>query len=214
MWLIESITLVIWPNRPKDISVRKYLFALILTVMSMPTFACDIVRSDLPEAMVQELKVKCEQMKLDLKTQPPAPVIAAVPQITRDDVSEWAKISQEFAKALGIAANEVGSSVNEFLASPAGILTAVTLIWMVLGKSILGAGVGILLTYAVIKLNRRFWFDRVEVIEGIGFLRRPTKKEVVRYANWGQMDASAIGWSITTIIMLGIYWAIIIGMMP
>jgi hypothetical protein len=194
--------------------VKKYLFALILTAMSMPTFACDIVRSDLPEAMVQELKVKCEQMKLDLKTQPPAPVIAAAPQITRDDVSEWAKISQEFAKALGIAASEVGSSVNEFLASPAGILTAVTLIWMVLGKSILGAGVGILLTYAVIKLNRRFWFDRVEVIEGIGFLRRPTKKEVVRYANWGQMDASAIGWSITTIIMLGIYWAIIIGMMP
>lgn len=194
--------------------MKKYLFALIMTVMSLPTFACDITHSDLPEAMVQELKVKCEQMKLDLKTQPPAPVIAAVPQITRDDVSEWAKISQEFAKALGIAAKEVGSSVNEFLATPAGILLAATLIWMVLGKSILGIGVGFLLTYATIKLNRRFWYDRIEIIEGVNFLKRPTKKEVVRYANWGQMDASAIGWSIVSIILLGAYWATIVGMMP
>ena len=194
--------------------MKKYLFALIMTVMSLPTFACDITRSDLPDAMVQELKVKCEQMKLDLKTQPPAPVIAAVPQITRDDVSEWAKISQEFAKALGIAAKEVGSSVNEFLATPAGILLAATLVWMVLGKSILGIGVGFLLTYATIKLNRRFWYDRIDIIEGVSFLKRPTKKEVVRYANWSQMDASAIGWSIVSIILLGAYWATIVGMMP
>lgn len=192
--------------------MKKYLLALILAFTAVPAMACDISRSDLPDAMIQELKVKCEQMKLDLQTQPPAPVVA-VSQITREDVSEWAQISQEFAKALGIAAREVGVSINEFLASPAGIMTAVVLIWMIIGKSLVGILVGLLITYATVKLNRRIWFREVETVEKTGLFNRKYQKEKVRYNSWNDMNDSGLGWSIVTIIMLGVFWGLLVHMM-
>ncbi|MDU8350813.1 hypothetical protein RYA05_02775 [Pseudomonas syringae pv. actinidiae] len=192
--------------------MKKYLLALILAFAAVPAMACNISQSDLPEAMIQELKVKCEQMKLDMKTQPPAPVVA-VSQITREDVSEWAQISQEFAKALGIAAREVGVSINEFLASPAGIMTAVVLIWMIIGKSLVAILVGLLITYATVKLNRRIWFRQVETVEKTGLFNRKYQKEMVRYNSWNDMNDSGLGWSIVTIIMLGVFWGLLVHMM-
>jgi len=189
--------------------MKKYLLALFLAFAAIPAMACNISQTDLPDAMIQELKVKCEQMKLDLKTQPPV-VIPAIPQITRQDVSEWAQISQEFAKALGIAAKEVGISVNEFLASPAGILTAIVLIWISIGKSVVAVLVGALFTAAIVKLNRRIWFKEVQTVEKTGMFSRKYQKEIVRYNTWREMEENALGWSIGTIVTLGIFWGLVV----
>lgn len=49
-----------------------------------------------------------------------------------------ATAAEGFAKAMGIAARELNVTINDFLKSPAGILTAVIVIWKMMGASILG----------------------------------------------------------------------------
>lgn len=54
------------------------------------------------------------------------------------NLGEFANVSKEFASSLGIAANELGVAANTFLTTPAGILTAVVIIWKVFAMNILG----------------------------------------------------------------------------
>jgi len=51
--------------------------------------------------------------------------------------NQLAAAAEGFAKALGIAAKELNVTINDFLKSPAGILTAIVIIWKVAGTTIL-----------------------------------------------------------------------------
>ncbi|MEG1350441.1 MAG: hypothetical protein RSD49_20635 [Hafnia sp.] len=196
--------------------MKKYILALFLSILSLPAMAvsCEIQGvNELSDTMIQELKVRCEQLKLENKQAEPlaaAAEAAAKSAITREDVSQWAQISTEFAKALGIAAREVGIGVNEFLVTPAGFLTAVVLIWVVVGKSVIGILVGALITLLIVKLNKRFWFSCIEKVEVKGWGGRVKYKDVTRYLTWNEMNDNALGWSIGTMILLAGFWVIVI----
>ncbi len=59
--------------------------------------------------------------------------------------TQAAAAAEGFAKALGIAARELNVTINDFLKSPAGILTAALIIWKMAGASILHALFGMVI---------------------------------------------------------------------
>lgn len=195
--------------------MNKVLALVFAFAVSIPGVvnACSIGHaSDLSEAQIQQLKVQCEQMKLDIQTSKQASKEkeAEIPVVTKENIGEWAVIAQEFAKALGIAAREIGVSVNEFLKSPAGVLTAGILIFMTVGKSIMAFFVGMLFTYIVFKLNNRVWFDQYETIETTNIFGKTKQKRVARYNNWSQIKDDAVALSAGSIIVLGAYWGLMV----
>lgn len=187
--------------------MKKYIWALMLCFTALPVMACQINGSDLTDLMKQELIVKCEQMKLDEKSKPAE---VKQPVVTKEVVSEWAAISEQFARALGVAATEVGISVNEFLKTPAGILTATTLIIVTVGNIFLGSVIGIVFMFIVGKLNRRVWMKGVERVEYEGFFSKRAHKEVIRYKTFDEMTENGLATSICSILALAAYWAILI----
>lgn len=183
----------------------KYVMILVLTLFSATTWACDM--RGVPDEFAQKLRVECEQMKLAAETSK----TAVVSTMTPERVSEWAQISEQFAKALGIAAKEVGVSINEFMGTPAGIITTAVILWTVLGKDVL-AGIGlILITCLLIWINRRIWFshyDKTPVVEGRVF--KTGGKDILRYSKWADMSDSGITMSLLSCVVYCIVWVILV----
>ena len=195
--------------------MKKILSLMFVFAISVPGMAnaCSISHaSDLSDEQIQQLKVQCEQMKLEVQASKKAALEKELetPVVTKENIGEWAVIAQEFAKALGIAAREIGVSVNEFLKSPAGVLTAGILIFMTVGKSIMAFFVGMLFTYIVFKLNNRVWFDQYETIETTNIFGKTKQKRVARYNNWSQVKDDAVALSAGSIIVLGAYWGLMV----
>lgn len=106
--------------------------------------------NDLDASTAQELIVQCEQKKL-LAAQEASNSVVSITKpdgtISTEKLSEWGKIAQEFAKALGIAAKEMGIAIDDFLGTTAGKLTAIIIIYHVMGEAILGIFLGIPLMF-------------------------------------------------------------------
>lgn len=83
--------------------------------------------------------------------------------------TQAAAAAEGFSRALGIAARELNVTINDFLKSPAGILTAALIIWKIAGASLLHAMFSLIiltvgLTMVCIIYNRLFTrgYERVE----------------------------------------------------
>ncbi len=68
-----------------------------------------------------------------------------------------ASAAEGFAHALAIAAKELGITINEFLATPAGKLTAALIIWKVAGASIIHALYGCLFLTVGLSVSRMIY---------------------------------------------------------
>ena len=136
----------------KFFKVAILLFALIAT----PAFAqCDIANvSGLTAVAKQELKVACQQAMLKAEQMADNP-LAGVDVSDPDKLSQWGVVAQEWARALGVAANELGLAADSFLDTDAGKLTAAIIIWHVLGETLLGFVVGVPLLAVVLFLGIR-----------------------------------------------------------
>lgn len=84
-------------------------------------------------------------------------------------LSAYGTVAQEWAKALGIAATELGIAADEFLGTGAGKLTAAVIIWQVAGDSLLGLVFGIPLLIVIIVMGtsiaRRCLVDKITYSE-------------------------------------------------
>lgn len=86
--------------------------------------------------------------------------------------SEWgqqaATAAEGFAKALGIAAREIGVTVNEFISTPAGKLTAALIVWKVAGATLISMAYGVVVLviglWAAWLLARHIATDRYESV--------------------------------------------------
>lgn len=146
----------------KYFKFKATILLLIIGFFAVPaafaaTVDCDI--QDVPglaaEAMAT-LRVACEQALLDA-TKAPAASLASVAEGFTDPnkLSAYGIVAQEWAKALGIAATELGIAVDTFLDTDAGKLTAAIIIWQVMGETLVGFAIGIPLLIVVIWLGIR-----------------------------------------------------------
>lgn len=163
--------------------MKKIVLGLFLALMSVNVFACEIRAFGLSDEVRQQLKVQCEQMKL-ASTKAGSKVI---PGVDAETVGQWAQISQEFAKAIGLAAREIGVSVNEFIRTPAGMITVAVILWVSLGKSlVLLAMLPMVWVFTGIIL-RRLWFSHYDTVER-GFWIFQRKVQVRRFIGYKDAD--------------------------
>ncbi len=137
------------------VTILLLLVGLFAIPSAFATTDCDIqdVAGLGAEAMAT-IRVACEQALLDATK---APSLASVAEGFTDPnkLSAYGIVAQEWAKALGIAATELGIAVDTFLDTDAGKLTAAIIIWQVMGETLVGFAIGIPLLIVVIWLGIR-----------------------------------------------------------
>ena len=130
--------------------------AILTLFVSGASNACQISGTGLTEVQKQELTVQCEQMALDAKKLAENPLAAVASGNTDpEQLSQWGVIAQEWAKALGIAAKELGIAVDGFLDTDAGKLTAFVIVWQFLGDTIMGVVLGVPLFITILIIGLR-----------------------------------------------------------
>lgn len=142
---------------------RKMIAILALSVASVGAIAAsaNIDTSGLSEAQVAEIKAIAAKKVAETAAQAAKPLADASPEKITAGVAlaaTWgtqaSAAAEGFAKAMGIAARELNITINDFLKSPAGILTAVLIIWKVAGGAFMSAMYGVVfLTVGLIMIR-------------------------------------------------------------
>lgn len=124
---------------------RKMIAAVALSLLAATSFASQtaVETSNLSDAQIAELKSQAAKMVADTAKASAEGAVPAVKDVssTMALASTWgtqaAAAAEGFARALGIAAKELGVTVNDFLHTDAGKLTALLIIWKVAGAAIM-----------------------------------------------------------------------------
>lgn len=172
--------------------IRK-IFAIAALAFSGLAFAgtASVDVSGLTEAQVAELKAIAAKKVADAAAAAHNQAPAATPENITAGVAlaaTWGGQASEaakgFAQALGIAARELNITINDFLRSPAGILTAVLVVWKIAGASVLKLLFGSIFTCAGLLVARALWkrlfTDRYETVTYSWFGGVFTGSKVVR----------------------------------
>lgn len=119
----------------------RFLMVLLLSLMSMTAFAqsgnCDMSQvGNVTVEQKQLLTTIC--LNAQKSNEPTQSIIAqtvnaAKEVATPENLTQFGRVSREFAEAIGVAAKELGIAANDFLDTPAGKLTAVVILWKVMG---------------------------------------------------------------------------------
>ena len=161
------------------------------------------------EAMAK-LRVDCEQAILDeLK----APLTSVAGLTDPGKLSEYGLVAQEWAKALGIAATELGIAADTFLDTDAGKLTAVIIIWQVMGETLLGFLIGVPLLVMIMWIGiRTARHAKIRSIEYSEEEKTWRGKPAVKAIEYFDEDQTAMYWiaHVVTIILsiMTISWVI------
>lgn len=128
------------------------MFAALALLCASTAFATStaIDTSGLSDAQIAELKAHAAKVVADAAKGDKQVEKTSVKDVsaTMTLAATWgnqaAAAAEGFAKALGVAARELNVTINDFLKSDAGRLTALIIIWKVAGASILKALYGTL----------------------------------------------------------------------
>lgn len=146
--------------------MKNIFFAFFLFFASF-AYSAQLDTSNLTDAQVAELKAQAANL---------AAQNAKGEGVSKDSIAEFvstwgtqaAAAAEGFAKAFGIAASELNVTVNDFFKTDVGKLTAVVIIWKMLGESItaiiFGTSVLIVgLTFARVLYIRLFTAEEVRL---------------------------------------------------
>lgn len=127
---------------------RKMIAVMALTLAAVGAQAAQSVvdTTGLSEAQVAELKAIAAKKVAETAAAATKGTAEVTPEKVTAGVAlaaTWgtqaAAAAEGFAKAMGIAARELNITINDFLKSPAGMLTAALIIWKMAGAAILHA---------------------------------------------------------------------------
>jgi hypothetical protein len=163
---------------------RKFVAVMALTLAAATSFAgqSTIDTSGLTEAQVAEIKAYAAKQVADVAraaAQPATPEqVTAGVTLAATWGQQAAAAAEGFAKAMGIAAKELNVTINDFLKSDAGKLTAILIIWKVAGAAIVKSLYGLLfvtvgLTMVRVIYTRLFTkgYEKVEYSRFGGFFK-------------------------------------------
>lgn len=120
--------------------IRKFIAVTALAFFAATSFAAstNIDTNGLSEAQIAEIKAIAAKKVAETAAAPVGKVEEITAGVTL--AATWgqqaAAAAEGFARAMGIAAKEFNVSVNEFLSSDAGKLTAILIIWKVAGVAL------------------------------------------------------------------------------
>jgi len=120
-----------------------YLFALI--ICSSTALATNVTLD------VENLSPEQAAQLFELKKAAAVPTIPELPPEER--VEKWVSIGNQVGQAIGGACKELGITVNDFIVTPAGMLTVTLIVWKVVGEDIWGIIGGTLSWFAIMLLT-------------------------------------------------------------
>ena len=127
--------------------------------------------------------------------------------------TQAAAAAEGFARALAIAAKELGVTINDFLNTPAGKLTAMLIIWKVAGTAIMHALYGLFFVTVGLTITRmiymRLFTDRYEKVTYERFFGAWKGERMVRVPK-SFKDLNKDGEWLAVWMMLGIAGATVI----
>lgn len=169
-----------------------------------------------PDWTTAKLQEELERCRVKMQ---PEVINQIAEQITVERVSEYSKLAKGIAEAIGIAARETGLAVNEFLATDAGFMVAVLIVWKIIGAQIIGIVIGVIAMIAIpivafraVKFARTDGYNYHESVGLFGITRR--KAEPVLDNNIGEgagfmifaiTIASMVLWSLALAGALGAF---------
>ena len=125
------------------------------------------------------LVLQIEKMKRDS-----ADAALPIPVIKPDTVKKYAEIATIISSVLTTTAKELGVTVNDFIKTPVGILTAGVIVWQYVGNDILGIIIGGMWML----LGTIFWlyiYRRAAILDTVEYYhkeaREDGKKKVIPY---------------------------------
>ncbi len=166
------------------------LFVLMFSGMSYGASCTLQSTSGIPDSVVKELEQRCEKAKEEARMK----VTQESAEETGKRWSAYSEASLQFAKAIGVAAREVGTSVNEFMLTPAGFLTMVVILAKVFGSSLIAAILYVFLI-SICFFTARFLFTREVEYQPYSFLGFPRVRKIRHYFTWSQMTEVSAGWA-------------------
>lgn len=186
--------------------MKRILLAVAL-LFSTSAFAgtygtCDISNSGLPDAVVQKLKADCETLRLEQISKEALEKAAAknAPIITPERITGWAQVAEGFANAMGAAAKQLNISVNEFITTPAGLITVGVILWKVIGASVLKLIAMYLVFRLVLAIIRGIWkIGTKEVSSKFMWWSWTSNKPV--YSTWADATEMMCGFSFLLIVV-------------
>jgi hypothetical protein len=149
------------------ILIRKYMFrkiiasiAMALTVITSFAAQTTVDVSGLSEAQVAELKSQAAAAvarAAKVVENPAAADICTHIGMAATWGTQAAAAAEGFAKAIGIAAKELGVTVNDFLHTDAGRLTAMLIIWKLAGAAAIKMMYGALFVTVGLSISRMLY---------------------------------------------------------
>ena len=164
--------------------IRRFIAVTALALFAATSFAgqSSVDTSGLSEAQVAEIKAYAAKQVADVARAAAQPATAETVTAGVTLAATWgqqaAMAAEGFAKAMGIAAKELNVTINDFLKSDAGKLTAILIIWKVAGAAVVKALYGMLfvtvgLTMVRVIYTRLFTkgYEKVEYSRFGGFFK-------------------------------------------
>lgn len=175
----------------------KYLVFALLMCLAIPSWACTVeVPSSSPELQAQaDALMRSCQETLNAKKPESANLLP-----TKETLTAFGGVAKDVAFAIGIAARELGMATNEFLATPAGMLVALLIIWKVFGVQMIGlAMIAIIITIGL-WVVRRVLIESRDTIEVRGLFGTQKSKVVPVYRDMRDINDTV---GIILLVVLG-----------
>ncbi|MNM20161.1 hypothetical protein D3C81_304940 [compost metagenome] len=181
--------------------MKRFIFVVLLSLFSLSALAdCTITASSLTDVTRKQLELDC------LKAQA---VELAPPQVDAKKVSEYAGVAKEVAEAIGIAAKNLGVEVNNFITTPAGLLTVAIILIKIFGKLIGAILASILICTVLIKILKYMWTEPLSseeaqpIITGgwfFGYGSRAVQPR--RFVSYKKAEDTLVGWTVIAVIVM------------
>ena len=142
---------------------RKFIVGSMLAFCAAASIAAQIDTSGLTDAQVAELRAHAataaanNAKESDTSKTPSIATATTVATFASTFGTQMATAAEGFAKALNIAAKELGITINDFLNTPAGKLTAILIIWKVAGAAAVKMLYGVLFVTVGLSMVRMMY---------------------------------------------------------
>lgn len=177
--------------------MKRFVFVVLamLALFSTPSWAaCTITSNDLTEVAKKQLELDCLKAEAAEKVSP---------SLDTDRISKYAGVATEVAQAIGLAAKNLGVEVNNFITTPAGMLTVAVILVKIFGKLIGMILAACFLNYMAFKLLGWLWTEQTdettEVSSWFGWRKRTVP--VRRRVTYRQADESVVGWTCVLLVL-------------
>ena len=167
----------------------KTFLVLMMLVMTVLAYGETFSESGLNEEEVNKLKKFYAEMKLSAPKQEVSSITKA------EEISQWINIGEQLGKGLASCAKELGIEVNNFVQTPVGKISAVVIIWKLLGRDLVHFGFG---TFFFIfgSILWIYFYKKMCIIESIklgdsGKLWGYSSKEI-KYHEQGSVDGTRV----------------------